>query len=485
MKILFVYSLQDVQSLHKPLKSPEEIHFGISYISSLLKQHGHQTKLIVLSKVFGKQNVNILDKAIIDFKPRLVCFTAVSSEYGFIAKAARHLKAKNKQIFTLVGGTHVSLNPQEAINDYFDAICVGEGEYPTSELVEQLERNEKPTGIANLIIKQESSLEKNPPRPFIDNLDALPIPDRQMWLEWIDAQPGSRHSVLLGRGCAFECTYCSNHAIKRIASGNYVRLRSPDKIIEEIRWIVDNFPGQKEIYLEVETFYINKDWALRVCEKLEELNLILSNPLTFGVNLRIIPNCDLQPLFIALKKSNFRFVNIGLESGSEEVRRVILKRNYSNSDLINAVKLARKYALKVAFFNLIGVPGETFNDFRETINMNRICLPDWHWTSIFFPYPGTELYKTAENLGLLKADPDFIPERNKAFLDLPGFSRRQIQKSFEWFEYDVYKGIKPIHKILVKVFITKLKTNLYFVYFYRYFSRLRLGKILKKKFGNV
>lgn len=484
MRILFVYSLQDVQSISKPLKSPEEIHFGISYISSVLKEHGHQTRLVILSRVFGKKNFNIINKAIKDFDPRLICFTAVSSEYKFISKIARYLKSENKHIFTLIGGVHVSLNPEDAIGDEFDAICIGEGEYPTLELVLKLEKNEKPSGIANLTIRDGDRVEKNRVRPFINDLDRIPIPDRQMWLEWIDAQPGSRNSVLLGRGCPFECSYCSNHAIKKIAPGNYIRFRVPHKIAEEISWIVTNFPDQKEIYLEVETFYINKDWALRVCEELRNMNNSLKEPLTFGVNLRIIPNCDFESLFIALEKSNFRFINIGLESGSEKIRKTVLNRNYSNCDIINVIVLARKYNLKVSFFNLIGVPGETLNDFKETIRMNRVCLPDWHWTSIFFPYPGTDLYKVAKNLDLLKADSDFVPERNKATLDLPGFSKKQIQKSYEWFEYDVYKGIKPVYKILAKVFITKLKTNLYFIYFYRYFCRMRICRILKLAFNS-
>lgn len=69
-------------------------------------------------------------------------------------------------------------------------------------------------------------------------------------------------------------------------------------------------------------------------------------------------------------------VKIGLESGSERIRREILKRNYSNKDIIDAVSLARKYGLKVFFYNLMGIPGETLNDFKETIGINRICLPD-------------------------------------------------------------------------------------------------------------
>lgn len=102
------------------------------------------------------------------------------------------------------------------------------------------------------------------------------------------------------------------------------------------------------------------------------------------------------------RKANFRFVNIGVESGSERVRREILRRNYSNNDVINFVKLARKHDLQVAFFNLIGIPGETLADFKETIEINRKCKPEWVLPSIFFPYPGSDLYFSCKKQGLLE-----------------------------------------------------------------------------------
>ena len=467
MKILFVYSLQDTQSLLKPLRTTEQIQFGISYISALLKQHGHQTKLVVLSSPHGEKNYGIIEKIITGFDPKLVCFTAVSSEYEFIRQLADYLKNRYPGLYTLIGGVHVTLNINQVQTDNFDAFCVGEGEYPTLELAAQLEKGIKPGKIENLVFKSGSGIECNPVRKFLENTDDLPFPDREMWQEWIEEDLGARHVVLLGRGCPFDCTYCSNHALRKTAPGSYVRLRSIKNIVDEIRELAGKYPDQNEIYLEVETFSSNTEWSIKLCAELARLNRILPKPLSYGVNIRVVPNADFTRLFAACRESNFRFINIGLESGSEKVRREILKRNYSNKDIISVTRSAREAGLKVAFFNMIGMPGETLADFEETVKINRLCLPDWHMTGIFFPYPGTEIHQTAVKLGLLDKKIASEMERSKAILDLPGFSREQIQQSFEWFDYYVYRGHKPLYVLLIRVALNKLRSRRYLIALYR------------------
>ena len=443
------------------------MQFGISYISALLKTNGHNTKLIVLSRKLGGKNRKRIDNCVEGFCPQLICFTAVFSEYEFIASIARYVKGKYPAIFLLIGGPHVSLNPGKVLVSDFDALCIGEGEYPTLELVAQLEKGVVPAGIKNLWLKRGGDVEKNATRPFLSELDELPFPDREMWQEWIEEPRHSLMSILLGRGCPFQCTFCCNHTLGKIAQGRYVRFRSPDNIVKEIVKTLGRFPSQKTLFLEVETIGLDMDWLLALCSKIEQLNETLKYTLSFGTNLRIVPNMDLDTLFSAFQKGNFKFILIGLESGSEKIRREILNRNYSNDDIFKAVSLARKHGLKVTFNNLIGIPFETAFDFRETVKMNRRCLPDSHSTSIFFPYPGTNLYSLCKEKNLLPESIDTDMERNKAILDLPGFNKKQIQKSLTWFDYYVYKNIKPLHVIIISVAISKIKSHSYLLFIVR------------------
>lgn len=478
MNILFVHSIDDIFSPAKPLRTPEQMQFGISYISSLLKKHGHETRLLVLSRMLGRKNNTIIQAYLREFYPQLICFTAVSSEYPFIAQIARDIKDRYPRIYLLLGGVHASLNPGESAADDFDALCIGEGEYPTLELAGQLERGVQPAGIANLWLKRGSVVEKNPPRLLLRDLDSLPFPDREMWREWIEEEKGARYPVLLGRGCPFECAYCCNHALKKIADGPYVRMRAPQNILAELREIIVKYPRQRDIYLEVETIGADKEWALSLCGMLEALNARLERPLTFGVNLRVTPGADFATLFAAFKKSNFKVVNLGVESGNERVRREILNRRYFNEDITQAVSCARRYGLKVHLYNLIGIPGETQADFQDTLKINRMLKPDKVYTHIFFPYPGTKLYSYCREQGLLKNKPDCRQERCRAVLDLPGFSRRQIEQAFVWFEYNVYKGYKPLYRILGKVLVSQCKASAWLHYCYKKITRLFLFRWL-------
>jgi radical SAM superfamily enzyme YgiQ (UPF0313 family) len=155
-------------------------------------------------------------------------------------------------------------------------------------------------------------------------------------------------------------------------------------------------------------------------------------------------------------------VNIGLESGSERIRREILKRNYSNADVIRVVNLARGYGLKITFFNLIGIPTETIADFKETVRINRTCRPDRKFNFIFYPFPGTDLHHFCQEKGLLKKTLDDRQATRLAVLDLPGFPRKEIQKAFDYFEYYISSGyeledigmidfLHKLHELLIRV----------------------------------
>ncbi len=419
------------------------MQFGLSYISALLKKHGHQTQVVVLSRLLKEDNNKRVDEYIQAFAPQMIGFTSVFSEYNLIRSMAAYIKQHYPNIFLVIGGCHASLNPGEVIEDGFDAVCIGEGEYPLLELADQLEKNMRPAGIPNCWFARENGIEKNPPRAFIEDLSSLPFPDRAMWQQWIQEEPDEIIPIMLGRGCVFNCSYCCNHALRTIAPGQYVRLRSTDNVIAEVQEIIQLFPKKKYIYFEVESFGIDKRWAYELCEKLKNLNQSLRQPLSFGVNLRVTRNPDFEALFAACKSSNFTFLNIGLESGSERVRRDILKRDYSNEDLLTTVRLAKKYGLKVMLYNLVGIPGETIADFKETVSLNRACAPDGYFISIFFPYPGTKLYDECKHDGLIHEPLDTEWERRRPVLDLPGFPKEKILEFHDHFGELIYQGVRP------------------------------------------
>jgi len=269
MKVLFVYSLNFVQSSEKPMEFFKDIQLGISYISSFLKKHGHETKLIILSRMNKEENFRIIERTMKSFNAKVICFTSVASEFSFITTIASYFKENFSDSFLVIGGPHASLMPEDTIKHSFDAVCIGAGEYPVLELLKELQEKKEPKAIKNFWFKNsDGSIIKNSTRPFISDLDQFPFPDRKIWKEWIEEAPGASHSILLGRGCPFQCSYCCNHALKKLATGSYVRFRSPENIIKEVKFLNENYLSKKSIFFEIETFAANSKWAFDVCDKL-------------------------------------------------------------------------------------------------------------------------------------------------------------------------------------------------------------------------
>jgi anaerobic magnesium-protoporphyrin IX monomethyl ester cyclase len=456
MRVLLVYSLRDVLNRRHPLPTLADIHIGLSYISSALKARGHETRLAVLDSESPSRSLAILDALVSRFAPELVGFTAVSTQFPFIDSAARHLKERRPDLTTLLGGVHASLQPEAAIRGAFDAVCIGEGELPACELADQKSRGQFPSGIANLWIKRgDGTLERNAPREFVRDLDALPMPDRDLWHEWVWTRRHVCQVVLPSRGCPFNCSYCCNHALRKLAPGKYVRLRLPEAVVREIRAVKARYPETRRIYLQSETIAVDAGWLHELALGIKEFNDELPLKIEYACNFRVGRSLLKAQVFDALALANVRTLEIGLESGSERVRREILRRHYSNEDFSRAVRLARERGMEVNVYNMIGIPGETLQDHQQTIQVNHQVCPDRTLTSIFFPYPGTDLAALCEAQGLIREAGSQTAERSRATLDLPSFSRRDIQKAFEWFEYHVYRGLRPWHFRLRKVLRNK------------------------------
>jgi len=484
---MFIYSCDDTQSISNPLRSWSSIQFGISYISSVLKAGGHQTQLVVLgSNNHWRDNIKILNTFMGKFSPHLVCFTAVASQYFFVKKVAGMIKSRWPDKYLVIGGVHATLNSSEVLSDSFDAVCVGEGEYPILELCTQIEVNNIPHGIANLWIKSpDGRIEKNSPRPFLQDIDSLPFPDRTMWEPWMKEQIGAELALLAGRGCPYGCTYCCNHTLKKVTSGKYVRLRSPENIIKEVAFLHAKYPTQSKIYFEIESIALNKSWLIELCKQLEAFNATINNSISYGCNFRISPQSIDEKIFFALKKAHFYKINIGLESGSERIRREILKRNYSNRNFLDVTVMARKVGLKVFVFNMIGLPGETYDDYMETVSLNRQCQPDNHYTGIFFPYSGTELYDICVREGFISTPINTRLERRHPVIDFPHFSKLQIQKAYTWFNYQVYKGYKPLWWVLMKTVMTKVRSNITINFLFRRIVQLPGLNYVREKLARI
>lgn len=442
LRILFIYCENVKSDIYKeknskPLYSNDQIPFGISYLSSALKDANHEVFLVVLEGVDVLENV---DSKILKVQPDVVCFSVVFREYAQYLKIADHIKQVYPEIYLVAGGPHISLFPEEAINTCLDILSIGEGEDSLVELMNHLEAKKDILSIPGIWSKCNGKIYRNKTMPFNCDLDRLSYPDREMWFPYIE-NTKTPISILLGRGCYFNCTYCSNHALKKVSVGKYVRYRSIDNILGEISCLVEQYPHNDIIYFETEAINCDFEFMQEFCTKLEEFNRSLPRTIYFGTNVRITPNQDWNKIFKMFRKANISYVNVGLESGSNRVRTEIMKRFYSNEDVLNAMKAARKNRICTMLYVMLGLPTETIEEYEMTVDMVRKCKPTTIHMSIFYPYPGTDLYRMCHKMGLVsKLRPDV--GRNKASLDMPQFTRKQIQKAYNMFYPRIYANSK-------------------------------------------
>jgi radical SAM superfamily enzyme YgiQ (UPF0313 family) len=455
MRIACVYTVERGATTDKPLPYAMDIPFGMAIIATILQQAGHDVDLMVFSP--RSQWADSITTFIARRRPRLFCLTAVSTQFAFQREIAKLVKRIDPSIFVILGGHHASLDPEETIRTpALDAICVGEGDHSVIELARRLADREPLTGIPHLWFKgADGEVEKNPPLEFDTDLDTLPYIDRKMWEPWI-AEPDRYPSVLLGRGCPFRCTYCSAHAMARLSEGRFVRFRSPENIIGEISAICERYPSVDNIYLEVETIAHQKE-AAPLFAKLAEFNAAREKKLNFGVNFTVtstfIRNSEqCEKFLLMLRRANVVYLNIGLESGSERLRREVLRRpRYTNAEFLEFCRIAREHDVAVDLYVLIGIPGETPEDFKETVQLVRNSRPKMVQLSIFYPYLGTDLANVALEKGLVTKD-GLNPalERARPALDLPTFSRRRVRLEYILFWFKAFRGVWPARRILAE-----------------------------------
>ncbi len=405
----------------QPFVTGYTLPVGISLIAAVAEEGGHETEFLALNVCSPKASV---DRLLERFQPDVVGFSVTCQDYPVARVVAQHVRERAPESFLLIGGPHATLVPDRFIDGLFDAVCVGEGEYPTLDLLNALEGGRDIRSIPNLWVIQGEEVFRNPTRPFMRNLDELPI---QSWKNWdrYTMVPGVSFPILLSRGCAFDCTYCSNHALKEISAGRYVRFRTVPHILRELEALVQRYPETQLIFLETEMLNVNKAWVRELCEALRDFNAQRERPIAFRTNFRILPNYDWDEFFQLLYSANVRSLFFGLESGAEQIRSEILLREYSNEEVIRLADAAKRAGVFLGTYVLVGVPQETRKEYDETVAILRELNLDTVVPFVFNPYPGTKLWEDCIDAGLTKPGEEEYLSRARG-LDMPDFSRESI-----------------------------------------------------------
>ncbi|MCX5848972.1 MAG: radical SAM protein [Deltaproteobacteria bacterium] len=353
---------------------------GIYSLAALLNQHGVEVSYI--SYGYNKKFLS----ALINLKPDLLLYSSLSSTLDLYGKFDKMIKEVLPQAVSLIGGAGPTFEPQFIMNTSINAACIGEGERALIDFI----RNDLVVG-KNIISKDQPPEKKF--HPLVD-LDSLPLPNRDI----IYCHDSIRRDMpskqfISGRGCPFQCTYCFNHIYYKIFKdcGSLVRKKSVNYLLEEIKFVRKKY-ALKTVVFNDDIFILDKEWLYEFCERYpREIGL----PYICNIRANLIQ----EDVVAALHDSNCISVNWSIESGNEIIRNQVLKRNMTEEQIITTGKLLNKYRIKHRIGNVIGLPGETFEQMLETVDLNIRVKPNLGLANIFVPYPGLELTNYAVREG--------------------------------------------------------------------------------------
>ena len=221
---------------------------------------------------------------------------------------------------------------------------------------------------------------------------------------------------------------CFNSAIDKVydrSKGKWVRWRSVDNVIQEIKEVITKHGG-KFVYFQDDIFIMNKPWLKEFAEKYsKEVNL------PFHCHVR--PNTVDEATADLLKKAGCYSVHMALEAADDYIRNVIIKRGMDKETVYKAAKLINERGIKIMMQNILGLPESTLETDLETLKMNIECKPLYAWCSIFQPYPSLPLTEYAIDKGLLEGDYNDIGPKFFETTIVKLENKKQVEHLQKWF----------------------------------------------------
>jgi len=337
-------------------------NISLEVLSAMLKAHGHRTELAYDQALFDDKNylymprfARLFDQRddvveqVVASRPDLVGFSVMTPTYRWALDVAGRIK-KRLDVPIIFGGMHPTTLPEQTIaNDCVDMICVGEGDHALVDLANAIEAGRVDTSIENLWFKKDGRVICNEQRPLIDDLDTLPLPDKELFAPHVPIK--NYYLAVTSRGCPYACTYCSlSFQAKEIArlGGKRLRERSPESVVHELETMRARY-GFEWVDFRNNTFTANKKWVMAFLELYKE---------RVGLPFKAFahPSTMDREMAFKLKEAGCFGIQLGVESYSEDVRKNILNRHESNSEILRTVESMDEAGLPYSIDYILGIP---------------------------------------------------------------------------------------------------------------------------------
>jgi len=370
----------------------------------------------------------------------VVLFTSTPGFPGDI-QLAQKIKEVNSGIKVAFVGPHVSVLPEKSLKDgtAIDFVVRKEFEHAVVEYAQG-----KPIGeILGASYLKNGSVVHNADRPQVQDLDALPhvtdVYKRDLDVTRYNV-PFLLHpfvSLYTTRGCPAQCTFC---LWPQTLSGHPWRKRSTDDVAREMAKVKEYWPEVREFFFDDDTFNIQKARTIELCAKLKPLNL------TWSCTSRV--TTDYETLK-AMKEAGCRLLIVGYESGDPQILKNI-KKGATVERALQFTKDCHKLSLVIHGDFILGLPGETRETIRNTINFAKALDVETIQVSVAHAYPGTELYDYVVKNGFMVSGSKMVDEGGHQIVQIqyPGLPAEEIMAAVHRFYDEYYFRPKAVFRIL-------------------------------------
>jgi hopanoid biosynthesis associated radical SAM protein HpnJ len=371
----------------------------------------------------------------------LVLFTSTPG-FHVDVKMAQMMKDTNPGLKVAFVGPPVTVEPDKSLlnNPAIDFIVRKEFDHQIVAYAKGTPLEELP-GVS---FRKNGQIVNNPDGPVIENLDELPWVTK-VYKRDLDI---TRYNVpfllnpfvslYTSRGCPAMCTFC---LWPQTHSGHRWRLRSADDVAAEVAYVKEAFPNVKEVFFDDDTFNYRKERTIEVCRKLKPLNM------TWSCTSRV--TTDYETLK-AMKEAGARLLIVGYESGDQQILKNIKKG--ATIDMAERFTAnCKKLGLLVHGDFIIGLPGETRESIRRTIDFAKKLDNETIQVSIAHPYPGTEFFDYAKKNNLITID-SMTDDTGHQLPNIiyPGLDRGELVEWVEKFYGEYYFRPKAAWRIVRK-----------------------------------
>src|SRR3989338_9332343 len=421
--------------------------FFLAYAAALLEKNGTDVSLVDGIAEYLSDEEFL--KRISDFQPNLAVFEVSTNSMSVDLKFARETRRilKNDGAIAFCGpDTNMYNNLFLEQNPDVDFILKGEYEFTLLELVKTLKDNSR-NNLSKVkgIFFRDSDGKANfaGERELIPNLDILPWPARNLLkMEKYNDTPGGipcpSVQMWASRGCPFQCIFCS---WPQIMYGNHsYRTRNPVDVVDEMEWLVKEM-GFKSVYFDDDTFNIGKPRILQICSEIKKRNL--------SIPWAIMARADTadREILEAMKDTGLHALKYGVESGSQEVVNNCGKK-LDLEKVKETIKITKELGIKFHLTFAFGLPGETMDSIRKTIEFAIEQDPDSLQFSIITPFPGSKYYNDLEQKGfLLSKNWEEYDGYNRAVIRTENLTKNELEAGLRmancaWEEHIKKKEIK-------------------------------------------